>query len=76
MRSATEYVEIDIDFTEREIEALRAIAAHLNLTLEETASVLLQAGFRKMMVDLGAESYEDIDHSEAVRYLLEERGGR
>ena len=76
MRSATEYVEIDIDFTEREIEALRPIAAHLNLTLEETASMLVEAGFQQMVADLGAESYEELDTSEAIRYLLEERGGR
>jgi len=76
VRSATEYVEIDIDFTEREIEALRPVAAYLNLTLEETASMLVEAGFQQMMADLGAESYEDVDHSEAIHYLLEERGGR
>ena len=78
MRSARSRVEIDIDFTEREIEALRPVAAYLNLTLEETASMLIEAGFQQMLADLGAESYEDIDRSEAIRYLLEEgeRGGR
>jgi len=76
VRSARNRVEVDITFTEREIETLRPIAAHLNLTLEETASMLVEAGFQQMLADLGAESYEDVDHSEAIHYLLEDRGGR
>jgi len=73
MRSVTEdLVEIDVEFTEEEIQVLRPFAAHLNLTLEQTASVLVARGLWKIASDLGAESVEDLDPEEALRYLLEE----
>jgi hypothetical protein len=62
----------DVKFSEAEIEAMRPYAAYLNLTLEETASLLVEVGFRQVVADLGAESIEEADPEEIARYLLEE----
>jgi len=64
-------VEMDIEFTEEEIEAIRPYAAYLNLTLEEAASLLLDFGFREIVEELGADSIEDADPEEIARFLAE-----
>ena len=62
----------DVKLSEAEIEVLRHYAAYLNLTLEETASLLIDVAFREIAADLGAESLEDADLEEIARYLFEE----
>jgi hypothetical protein len=74
VRSATEYVEVDVPFTEREIEVLRRYAAHLDLSLEETAALAIEASFQEIAADLGAESVEDLDPEALLDYLLGARG--
>ena len=68
--------EVEIPFTEREIQELRRYAAYLNLTLEETATLAIEARFQRIAADLGAESFEDLDPEALLHYLLGERGDR
>jgi len=64
--------EVDVQFTEAEVQAIRRYAATLNLTFEEAASLLIDVGFQKVVDDLGAESIQEADPAEIARYLADE----